>query len=54
MNKKSGLQVVMVFVIIIISFWFYLEYFTNKFEDAKEVQVIEGKLRYQTFNLQKI
>jgi len=40
MNKKSGLQVVMVFVIIIISFWFYLEYFTNKFEDAKEVQVI--------------
>ncbi|MDA9861444.1 LPS export ABC transporter periplasmic protein LptC [Candidatus Pelagibacter sp.] len=41
MNKKSGLQVVMVFVIIIISFWFYLEYFTNKFEDAKEVQVIE-------------
>jgi LPS export ABC transporter protein LptC len=41
MNKKSGLQAVMVFVIIIISFWFYLEYFTKKFEDAKEVQVIE-------------
>jgi len=41
MNKKSGLQVVMVFVIIIISFWFYLKYFTNNFEDVKEVKVIE-------------
>ena len=41
MNKKSGLQVVMVFVIIIISFWFYLKYFTNNFADVKQVQVIE-------------
>ena len=41
MNKKTGLQVVMVFVIIIISLWFYLKYFTNNFADVKEVQVIE-------------
>jgi LPS export ABC transporter protein LptC len=41
MNKKSGLQVVMIFFIIIISFWFYLKYFTNNLEDAKEVQVKE-------------
>jgi len=41
MNKKSGLQVVMVFVIMIILFWFYLKYFTNNFADVKEVQVIE-------------
>ena len=41
MNKKSVLQVVMVFIIIIISFWFYLKYFTNNFADVKEVQVIE-------------
>ena len=31
----------MVFVIMIISFWFYLKYFTNNFEDVKEVQIIE-------------
>ena len=31
----------MVIVIIIISFWFYLKYFTNNFEDVKEAQVIE-------------
>ena len=31
----------MVFVIMIISFWFYLKYFTNNFADVKEVQVIE-------------
>ena len=41
MNKKTGLQVVMVFVIIISSLWFYLKYFTNNFEDVKEVQDIE-------------
>ena len=40
MNKKTGLQVVMVFVIIIISLWFYLKYFTNNFKDIKEVQDI--------------
>ena len=41
MNKKSGLQAVMVFVIIIISFWFYLKYFTKNFEGLKEVKLIE-------------
>ncbi|MDA7801234.1 LPS export ABC transporter periplasmic protein LptC [Candidatus Pelagibacter sp.] len=41
MNKKTGLQVVMVFVIMIILFWFYTKYFTNNFADVKEVQVIE-------------
>ena len=33
----------MVFVIIIISLWFYLKYFTNNFKDVKEVQDI-GKI----------
>ncbi len=41
MNKKTGLQVLMVLVIFIISFWFYLKYFTKNFEDAKETAVIE-------------
>ena len=31
----------MVLVIILISLWFYLKYFTNNFADVKEVQVIE-------------
>ena len=41
MNKKTGLQVVMVLVIILISLWFYLKYFTKNFEDVKETRVIE-------------
>ena len=41
MNKKTGLQVVMVLVIIFISLWFYLKYFTKNFEDVKETQVKE-------------
>ena len=41
MNKKTGLQVVMVLIIILISLWFYLKYFTKNFEDAKETPVIE-------------
>ena len=41
MNKKTGLQVVMVLVIILISLWFYLKYFTKNFEDVMETQVIE-------------
>ena len=41
MNIKTGLQVVMVFIIMIISFWFYLKYFTNNSEGVKEVQLIE-------------
>ena len=31
----------MVLVIIIISLWFYLKYFTNNFEDVRETSVIE-------------
>jgi len=41
MNKKTGLQVVMALVIVIISLWFYLKYFTESFEDVKETPVIE-------------
>jgi lipopolysaccharide export system protein LptC len=41
MNKKTGLQVIMVLIIVIISLWFYLKYFTKNFEDAKEAPVIE-------------
>ena len=41
MNKKTGLQVLMVLIIILISLWFYLKYFTMNFEDVKEAQVIE-------------
>lgn len=41
MSKKTGLQVVMVLIIILISLWFYLKYFTKNFEDVKETQVIE-------------
>jgi LPS export ABC transporter protein LptC len=41
MNKKTGLQVVMVLVIVIIALWFYLKYFTKSFENVKETLVIE-------------
>jgi len=41
MNKKTGLQVIMVLVIIIISLWFYLKYFTKNFEVVKETPTIE-------------
>ena len=41
MNKKTGLQALMVLIIILISLWFYLKYFTKNFEDVKETQVIE-------------
>ena len=41
MNKKTGLQVIMVLVIIFISLWFYLKYFTKNFEDVKETRVIK-------------
>jgi LPS export ABC transporter protein LptC len=43
MNKKTGLQVVMVLLIIIISFWFYLKYFTKNFEDVKQAPAVEKK-----------
>jgi LPS export ABC transporter protein LptC len=41
MNKKTGLQVVMVLFSILISLWFYLKYFTENFEDVRETRVIE-------------
>jgi len=41
MNKKTGLQAVMVLITIIISLWFYLKYFTKNFEDVKETLVME-------------
>ena len=41
MNRKTGLQVIMVLVIVIISLWFYLKYFTKNFEDVKETLVLE-------------
>ena len=41
MKKKTGLQVVMILIIILISLWFYLKYFTKNFEDGKETPVIE-------------
>jgi len=41
MNKKTGLQVVMVFFSILILLWFYLKYFTENFEDVRETRVIE-------------
>ena len=42
MSKKTGLQVIMVLVIMIISLWFYLKYFTKNFEDVKEIQILEA------------
>ena len=41
MNKKTGLQAIMVLVIILISLWFYLKYFTENFKDVKETLAIE-------------
>ncbi|MDA9662768.1 LPS export ABC transporter periplasmic protein LptC [Candidatus Pelagibacter sp.] len=41
MNKKTGQQVLLVLVIVIISFWFYLKYFTKNFDSVKETLVIE-------------
>jgi len=41
MNKKTGLQIAMVLIIILISLWFYLKYFTKNFEVVKKTQVIE-------------
>jgi len=40
MNKKTGLQVLMILIIIIISLWFYLKYFTSDIEVTKKVQVV--------------
>ena len=51
MNKKTGLQVVMVLIIILISLWFYLKYFTKNFEDVNETRVIEkiDENQYSTY-----
>jgi len=44
MNKKTGLQVVMVLVIVMVSLWFYLKYFTKNFEDTKETTPVIEKI----------
>ena len=41
MNKKTGLQAIMVLVIIFISLWFYLKYFTENYKDVKKTLAIE-------------
>jgi len=41
MNKKTGLQALMVLVFIVISMWFYLQYFTKSFEDKNSNKIIE-------------
>ena len=41
MTKKTGLQVLMVLIIMIISLWFYIEYFTKNSENEKMAQIIE-------------
>jgi lipopolysaccharide export system protein LptA len=41
MNKKTGLQILMILVMIAISVWFYLKYFTENFEEVKKNPVIK-------------
>ena len=41
MSKKTGLQALMVLIIIIISLWFYLEYFTKVLKDEEKAEIIE-------------
>jgi|TARA_B110000027_G_scaffold54709_1_gene59473 LPS export ABC transporter protein LptC len=41
MSKKTGLQVLLILLIISIFLWFYLKYFTDNFEDIKETPVVE-------------
>ena len=41
MNKKTGLQAIIVLVIIFISLWFYLKYFTENLKDVKKNLAIE-------------
>ncbi|MDA7476433.1 LPS export ABC transporter periplasmic protein LptC [Candidatus Pelagibacter ubique] len=41
MNKKTGLQVLMVLIIILISLWFYLKYFTENYKDVKKTLAME-------------
>ena len=41
MNKKTGLQILMILVMIAISVWFYLKYFTENFEEVKKDPIIK-------------
>ena len=41
MNKRTRLQFLVVFIVIIILLWFYLKYFTKEFEDVKDTPIIE-------------
>ena len=41
MNKKTALQVLMTLVIVVISLWFYLEYFSNNPKITKKTLVLE-------------
>ena len=41
MNKKTGLQFLMILVIIMILLGFYLKYFTSDFNDTKKKLVVE-------------
>ena len=41
MSKKTGLQILMIIIIIIISAWFYMRYFTKSFEDVNDVLIVE-------------
>ena len=41
MNKKTGLQAIMILAIIVISLCFYLKYFTKNFENVEEAPVVE-------------
>jgi len=41
MDKKTALQVLMIFVIIIISFWFYQKYFKKNPKNLKKTSTLE-------------
>ena len=41
MNKKTAIQVLIVFLIVIISLWFYFKYFNDSPKILKETSIIE-------------
>ena len=41
MNNKTGLQILMILVMITTSVWFYLKYFTESFEEVKKTPIIK-------------
>ena len=47
MSKKTGLQILMIFVMIIISLWFYSKYFTEKPVEVNKTLVTEKIDKYQ-------